>query len=54
MIQIALSPGHGAAVSDGGDVFTWGSGRYGQLGLGEPLVSQDQQQLVDLPYPLAL
>jgi len=49
VIQISLSPGHGAAISDGGDVFTWGSGRYGQLGLGEPLVSQDQQQLVDLP-----
>lgn len=49
VVRVTLSPKHGAAVSDGGDVFTWGSGRYGQLGLGEPLESRDVQQLVDLP-----
>ena len=37
VITLQVGQGHAAAISDGGDVFVWGDGQYGQLGLGEPL-----------------
>ena len=31
-VLVSASYNHVAAVSDGGDMYTWGAGRHGQLG----------------------
>tara|TARA_B100000780_G_scaffold269416_1_gene228199 strand:- start:442 stop:2439 length:1998 start_codon:yes stop_codon:yes gene_type:complete len=35
IVDVAIGPTHGAAISDGGDLYTWGGGVYGQLGIGD-------------------
>ena len=35
IVDVAIGPTHGAALSDGGDLYTWGGGVYGQLGIGD-------------------
>jgi alpha-tubulin suppressor-like RCC1 family protein len=35
IIEVAIGPTHAAAISDGGDLYTWGAGVYGQLGFGD-------------------
>lgn len=35
IISVSLGQGHGCAISDHGDVYTWGNGARGQLGHGE-------------------
>lgn len=35
IIEVAIGGTHGAACSDGGDCYVWGTGQYGQLGLGD-------------------
>ncbi|KAJ0404008.1 hypothetical protein P43SY_001402 [Pythium insidiosum] len=42
--QVACGDSHSVALSLSGDVFTWGKGQYGQLGLGG-----DKRTTVDLP-----
>lgn len=32
IVQLSVQAAHCSAVSDGGDAYTWGSGRHGQLG----------------------
>ena len=35
IVDVAIGPTHGAAISDGGDLYTWGAGVFGQLGFGD-------------------
>lgn len=45
IVEVSAGYGHVAAVSDAGDVWTWGTGLQGQLGLGD-LNNQAEPQLV--------
>ncbi|XP_074535239.1 putative E3 ubiquitin-protein ligase HERC4 [Halichoeres trimaculatus] len=40
VIQVACGNVHSLALTQGGDVFTWGSNSYGQLGLGKAVLLQ--------------
>nr|XP_019943548.1 PREDICTED: probable E3 ubiquitin-protein ligase HERC6 [Paralichthys olivaceus] len=46
VIQVACGNFHSMALTKGGDVFSWGLNRHGQLGLGKEVVSQHTPVLV--------
>ena len=35
VVEVAIGPTHAAAISDGGDLYMWGAGVFGQLGIGD-------------------
>lgn len=41
IVDIACGGAHSAAVTAGGEIYTWGKGRYGRLGHGD---SEDQMK----------
>ena len=46
---VSAGPMHSAAVTDSGQVFSWGFGRFGMLGHGTTDASQDPKLVTDLP-----
>uniref|UniRef100_K3WH42 PHD-type domain-containing protein n=1 Tax=Globisporangium ultimum (strain ATCC 200006 / CBS 805.95 / DAOM BR144) TaxID=431595 RepID=K3WH42_GLOUD len=51
LAQIACGDEYSVALTDGGDVYSWGKGQYGQLGLGEKQVGplDTPTKIPDLP-----
>lgn len=49
MIQVALGDYHTAALTSRGEMWTWGEGTHGQLGLGGGLGTVDQPRKVTFP-----
>ena len=35
VVEVAIGPTHAAEISDGGDLYMWGAGVFGQLGVGD-------------------
>ena len=48
VINVALGQDHTIAISDKGEVFTWGSNKYGQLGYTLPMPSSSQDAPIQL------
>uniref|UniRef100_H3CY63 HECT domain-containing protein n=1 Tax=Tetraodon nigroviridis TaxID=99883 RepID=H3CY63_TETNG len=46
VVQVACGKSHSVALTTGGDVLSWGSNSYGQLGLGTEVPSQETPALV--------
>ena len=45
IVSIGLGQDHTVAVSSTGEVFTWGSNKYGQLGYGVAMASKDEEPM---------
>lgn len=52
IVQMATGYSHVGAVSDGGDAYTWGSGRHGQLGTASSTSGYNDEVLPTLVDPL--
>ena len=48
IVEVGIGSTHGAAISDGGDLYVWGAGIFGQLGVGDYGVYQTPQLLESL------
>lgn len=52
VIQISCGSNHMAAITDINELFTWGKGLKGELGLGKLVTAADEPMKVHLPYPV--
>ncbi|CAI7583885.1 unnamed protein product [Penicillium bialowiezense] len=48
VISVALGQDHSLAITEGGDIFSWGSNKFGQLGYGLPRTSHKNDAPIQL------